>query len=314
MAEREQPPRLSVVVFLRQVPETISETLSSLARQELFENTEVILADGSPEGAGEALRESFPWVRLLSLTPGKTSRRSPSGAMPFLKGEAIRAARAEVVAILDPLDAAEPGWIRELLDGLADESVAAVGGAVILDGPATAANRAAYLFEYGAFNPPIEAGCTDGDLPGNNVAYRRRLLVEDCGDILDREGFNKPFVHQRIRERQGKLVLRAGMRVRHLSRHRFLPFAVRRFHYGRCFGAVRWRRSPFRQRLLYGLGAPAVPAWLMVRHLLRSFRHPVNRRYLLHAAPALLGICLFWGLGEWIGYWFGAGRSCERLY
>jgi len=298
-------PRVSVVVFTRAYPHTIGETLLSLERQRRFAEIEVILADGTAGGSAEKLRERFPWLRQV---------RVPGGNMPALKGRAIQAARSEIIAILDATDAAEPGWIGEILAGLSEERVSAVGGVVVFDGPATAANRAAYLFEYGAFNPPIHSGPTEGDLPGNNVAYRRALLVETCGDILSEEGFNKPFFHERIREQGGTLAIRATMSVRHLTNHRFLTFGISRFHYGRCFGATRWRRSSWRRRLFYSLFAMTIPFLLMIRHMARSLRHPANRRLLPHAGLALLGVCAFWGVGEWLGYWFGPGRSCSELY
>lgn len=296
---------VSVIVFLRKYSSTVIETLASLERQELFDRIEVILADGCPGGAPPALLEKFSWLRHLSL---------PVGNMPALKGQAIHAARADLVAILDPTAVAPPNWINEILDGLQDDDVSAVGGSVVLEGKASAANQAAYIFEYGAFNPPIHSGPTQGDLAGNSVAYRRNVLVKGCADILGAEGFNKPFCHARIRASGGQLVVRPSIQIRHLTDYQFLPFSVKRFHYGRCFGATRLRFSPFRLRLLYRIFAPVIPPLLMVRHMANALRQPVNRRMLPRAGLALMGICTFWGVGEWAGYWFGPGRSCEKLY
>lgn len=293
-----------MVVALREVPESTSQALGSLEAQRRFQDIEVIVADGSG-GASEGVLDHFPWVRRLELAPGN---------LPALKGAGIHAARGNIVAILDPVDAAEPDWIDEIVAGLADPSVSAVGGSVMLAGPPSAANRAAYLFEYGAFAPPVAEGPTAGDLPGNNVAYRRSLLVEGCADLLREEGFHKPLFHARIRELGGSLVIRSGMRVRHLTRHRFLDFSRRRYHYGRCFGALRLRRGPRRFRVAYRLLVPTVPVLLMVRQLVRSLGHRSNRRLLTSAAPALLVVCGFWGIGEWLGCWLGPGRSCDKLY
>ena len=301
----ETHPQVSVVVFVREIPATIEESLASLEGQECFAGIEVILADGAAVGATAALRERFPWLRHLAL---------PGRSMPDLKAAAIRVARAPILAILDPFDAPEPGWAHEIFSALSDDAVSAVGGAVIPGGTATAANRAAYLFEYGAFNPPMPSGPTHGDLPGNNVAYRRACLAETCEDILAAEGFKKPFLHARIRERGGILVLRETMRVRHVTAHRFIPFGVRRFNYGRCFGATRWRRSPWGRRALYMGFAPLVPFILIAKHVTRALQHAENRRLLPHAGAALVGVCVFWGVGEWIGYWFGPGRSCEKVF
>ena len=252
-----------------------------------------------------ALAQRFPGTRYIAI---------PGGNLPALKGAAIREARGELVAVLDPSDAADPEWIDEMLAAFADPGVCAAGGAVMLSGARSAGNVAAYLFEYGAFNPPIAAGDTRGDLPGNNVAYRRSALIDTCADILASEGFNKPFFHERIRARGGRLVICPTMRVRHLTSYRFLAFGVRRFHYGRCFGAVRVRRATPARKALYRAFAPTVVPILIARHLRRALSHPGNRRLLPGAALALCGVCTFWGVGEWLGYWFGPGRSCQELY
>jgi glycosyltransferase involved in cell wall biosynthesis len=291
-------------VFARETVETIASTLHSLEVQDGIDQTEVVVADCSSDGTTEVIRASFPWVRHLRLEPG---------TMPAIKAAAIRACHGEIVAILDAHDAAQPGWLNEIRAGLASGEVAAVGGAVMPGGPPTAANRAAYLFEYGAFEPPLEQGPTSGDLPGNNVAYRRRLLVETCGDLLA-AGFYKPFFHDRIRRHGGKLWLRPAMRVTHLTQHRLLDFALRRFHYGRCFGARRIGLAPVSFKIAYRLAAPAIPPLLVVRHLIRAVSHPENRKILPHAAIALVCICIAWGVGEWMGYWAGAGRSCDKVY
>jgi glycosyltransferase involved in cell wall biosynthesis len=297
-------PRVSVVVAARTPPAAAREALASLAAQRRAADIEVLLADGSDDGRLAALAAVLPHARHLRL---------PRGNLPALKGAAIREARADIVAVLDPADVADDDWVDELLAAFADPGVSAVGGAVLPPLARNAGNVGAYLFEYGAFNPPLAAGDAPGDLPGNNVAYRRRVLTEDCADLLEAEGFNKPFFHERIRERGGRLVLRPSMRVRHLTEHSFPAFAVSRFHYGRCFGAVRARRAPPSRRLLYRVFAPAVAPILAARHIRRALAHPANRRLLPRAALALCGVCAFWGVGEWLGYWAGPGRSCREL-
>lgn len=298
-------PRVSVIVAARFLPATTEQTLASLAAQGRAAEIEVILVEGSADGCMAALARHFPGTTCIAV---------PGGNLPALKAAAIRRARGALIAVLDPVDVAAPDWIEQILEAFVDPTVCAVGGSVLLAGTRSAGNVAAYLFEYGAFHPPIEAGDTHGDLPGNNVAYRRHALLEICGDIMKVEGFNKPFFHERIRARGGRLVIRPEMRVGHLARHAFFSFALRRFHYGRCYGAVRVRRASPAKKLLYRVFAPAVAPLLAVRQLHRAARHPGNRRLLPRAALALCGVCAFWGVGEWLGYWFGPGQSCRKLY
>lgn len=302
-----QPRRISVVVAARMPPDTLEQSLQSLAGQRCSPETlEVIVADGSSTGSMAAVA-----ARLL---PNARHLWLPGANLPALKGAALRAATAELVAVLDPSDAAAPNWASEILEAFSDDSLCAVGGSVFLAGSKQAGNVAAYLFEYGAFNAPLAAGPTSGDLPGNNVAYRRSVLLEACADILQTEGFNKPFFHERLRALGRQLVIRPSMRVEHLTHYRLLPFGTRRFHYGRCFGATRVRRAHAGRRALLRAFAPVVPSLLITRHLLRGLRHAGNRRLLPQAGLALCGVCAFWGVGEWLGCWFGAGDSCQELF
>ena len=140
-------PAVSVVVFARENVPTLSDSLRSLQRQTRFDDIEVILADGCGGAVLNPIAEQFPWVRRLRLAPG---------TMPQLKGAAIAAAQGDIVAILDPSDAAEPDWIDEILAGLADPAISAVGGAVLLPTDPDA-NKAANSFTMAAVSAPIAA-------------------------------------------------------------------------------------------------------------------------------------------------------------
>ena len=304
-ATRPSEPRLSAVVFVRDRLAFLERALSALSNLEFADQIEVIVVDGSSDGDGRQVVERFPCVRYLSIA---------EATMPEAKAVGIRVAGGHLIAILDGVAEVDRGWLREVLAAMEDESLAAVGGAVMLDWIEGAANRALYLFEYGKFNPPIKDGPTNGDLPGNNVVYRRSWLLKDGDTLLDEVGFNKPFFHERIRRSGGILALRQNMQVNHLVRYQFVEAATSRFHFGRCFGAIRRQRSTWLRKLLLLIGSPTVPMILFVRHFRRALNHPGNRRLLVGAKAALAGICLAWGLGEWLGAWFGPGGSCEKLY
>jgi glycosyltransferase involved in cell wall biosynthesis len=302
-----QEPEISVIVSVREAADSIRDALRSLAEQEGIESAEVVVADGSSDGSSEIIAREFPFVRHLRFAPE---------SMPVLKGRAIEVARGPIVAILDAGDRAEPGWLcaaRQGLERSGAEAPEAIGGEVLLDGPRSGINAAGYLFEYGAFAPPLAAGRTLGDLPGNNVAYRARALRETCADLLP-AGFWKPFFHRRIRERGGELHLHPPMRVRHRIRLGARAFLARRFHYGRAFGAMRFATAGPGRKILYLLLVPCVPALLCLRHVHRSLARAESRALLPGALPVLLLLCCSWGLGEWLGTWLGAGRSRERVY
>jgi len=305
VATRLSEPRLSAIVFVRDRIAYLDRTLQALSNLDSTGQIEVIVADGSSSGDGRQVAEQFPHVRYLGIQ---------EATMPAAKAVGIREASSDLIAVLDGGVEVEGSWLGEALAAMEDGSLAAVGGAVVLDSIESAANRALYLFEYGMFNPPLQDGPTEGDLPGNNVVYRRSWLLRDGDTLLDELGFNKPFIHERIRRSRGILALRQSMRVNHLVRYQFMEAATSRYHYGRCFGALRRQRSPWPRKLLLLLGSPLVPLLLLVRHYRRALNHPGNRRLLAGARGALAGICLAWGLGECLGAWFGPGGSCENLY
>ena len=301
-------PEVSVVIAASENTARLHETLAALGTQNGIDRAELVIAYGGDDGddvdGGIGIHE-LPRVRVLRLA-GET--------LPGLKAAGLRAAGSELVAILDPWDVPDPGWLRAVRDAFRDPSVTVIAGAVALDERATAAERAAYLFDLGAFAPPVAPGPTNGDLPGTNICYRSSVLEETCADIL-KTGYFKPLLHDRLRA-AGKSLHLAGpeMGVRHLWPQRLTTFLLRRFHHGRCFGAMRAADATVARRLLYVLSAPLVPALLAVRHIRRAWSRPDGRSLLHGCALHLIAVCAAWGLGEWVGCWLGRGRSCEQVY
>ncbi|HEY3254154.1 MAG TPA: hypothetical protein VGJ91_09410, partial [Polyangiaceae bacterium] len=86
-----EPRRISVIVAARLPPDTLEQSLRSLAEQRCLPATlEVIVADGSSSGAMAAVAQRvLPSAHHLWL---------PGANLPALKGAAMRAATAELVA------------------------------------------------------------------------------------------------------------------------------------------------------------------------------------------------------------------------
>jgi hypothetical protein len=297
-------PVVSVVVAVRRDDRGLERTLDALYAQTRAYFLEIVLVDGTEAGVRGGVRESLAGLHHL---------RVPEASLPVLKGRGILASKGRYVGFIDPHDCPEADWMEQVEAAFEDARVVAVGGTVLPGGSPGPGNRAAYLFEYGAFAPGFTEGPTAGDLPGNNVAYRRSALVETCAELLP-EGFWKPFFHERIREQGGQLHLRPGMRIRHETEYDLLGFARSRFHFGRCFGAMRRARSRGLRRWTYCVFAPVVPGLLCVRHFRRARGQAALRALLPGTRGALVVVCFAWGLGEWWGTWFGRGRSCERVY
>ena len=157
-------PAVSVIIFARAADEALRRSLLSLSQQDGIQEAEVLLADGTGDPRMADLADCCPSLRHLRLDPAP---------MPVLKGAAMRVAAGEIVAILDPGDIAEPGWLRALRQPF-PEQIAAVGGCVTLDPSAGMTDRAAYLFEYGAFAPPLRGHRGSNPPSPDERATRRR--------------------------------------------------------------------------------------------------------------------------------------------
>jgi len=293
-------PDLSIVLIVRHPQETPDAVLAALAAEPGIETVEVIVVDGRPGATGPATAGPLQVGTLLRAT----------GNMPRLKAEGAAWALGASLAFLEPKAIPVGGWLAAARAALARHPGAALGGAVSLAGGG-AADRAAYLFEYGAFPPEIVAQGTTTDLPGNNMILPAKALRRVCADILGEEGLNKPFCQERLRAGGTAIIMVPGMQVGMVTCHRLPALLASRYRYARCFGGTRAALAGRSQRWRYRLGAPAVPVLLLARHLARAMR---GRRPGLATLTALSALCLAWSVGEALGSWAGPGRSCERLY
>lgn len=291
---------VSVVVAVTTATAPAARIAKALLERDADPDIEVVVVDGTASGIADVGLER---CRIL---------RRPGETLPKLKGAGVHAASGDIVAIVDPWDIPRPGWANAVRSAFENADPAGVGGAVAAPPGLKRADLGGYLFEYAAFAPPIREGPTDGDLPGNNVAYRRARLLEACAHLLESEGFNKPFLHQRLRERGERLVLTPAMVVDHQTTHTVAGLVRGRFHYGRCFGATRMRHASHGRRWLYRAFSPVLPVVLPVRYVARALR-PATRGLLVTGGLQLLLIAGAWGVGEWLGYWFGPGSSCDRF-
>ena len=181
---------------------------------------------------------------------------------------------------------------------------AVVGGPVAYDGPDRPAAWAQFLFEYGAFLPPLEGWVRE--LPVNNVSYPRRLL--DRFRSSWQSGFWKHFLHRELAAAGVKFWSEPGALVRHARQVPLLRFCGERMDHGRSYAAR--RGSPAARALL----SPLLPPLLKARLAREVARKPGGARIFLRAlAPLLLAECA-WAAGEAAGYVAGDGGASERVF
>ncbi len=291
---------VAVILIVRDPGDTPDAVLAALADQPEAARFEVIVVDGRPD-----VPQKLPPVGVLIRAPGLN--------MPQLKARGIAATTATALAFLEPKAVPAPGWAAALIRARQAAPQAVIGGAVRHAGGCSAADQAAFIFEYSDFSAAqLDSGRTR-DLPGNNMVLPRQALLAHCGDILAREGLNKPFCQARLLAAGVPLLLAADMAVAMTTSHQLAGLLSSRMRYARCFGGTRVALAAPGLRWRYRLGAPAVPVLVLVRRMSAVSRAETGPRRTF-ALPALALLCLAWAVGEIAGYWRGPGRSCEQLY
>ena len=191
---------LSIVVVCVSRPETRERSLAALVAQAVPAGAEMLVV-GRPADRPADPAPGYTWIEA---TPDET--------VPRMRARGIRAARGRVVALLEDDCVVADGWCAAVLAGHGQD-VAVVGGPIEPDRYARALDWAIFFCEYARFLPPLDGAVAA--LPGNNVSYRRALVLEW---LEGRDGFVEAFAHGDWRGRGIPLVASGGMRVTNVNR------------------------------------------------------------------------------------------------
>lgn len=296
-------PDLSIVIASHEAAGVLPACLGALFDDPAIRRAEVILADSSAAGVPAFIARDFPDIRLIQADAPLT--------IPELRGRAIAAARAPVVAVIDPYSVVSRGWIDAVLRAHQECPHPAIGGSVDLHATRRRSIVAWALFinEYGMFMPPVRHGAT-WILPGSNVSYKRAALFD--GDRPRYPVFWKTFVNESVHG--GGLLLDPRLAIALLKPIRFGEFLRSRIDHGRCYAGMRSARAGAIERLVRAATAPALPfvfLWRWGRVYVAKRRHLSMLLLTLPHQGLLFGA---WALGEFLGYARGPGRSCRRLF
>lgn len=175
-------PLASVIVPTLNGAHLLPECLDSLLRQS-YANLEVIVADGaSSDGTVELLARAYPSVRLLRLQ----RNRGFSGNV----NAGLRAARGEVLCLLNNDAQAEADWVSICVETLMDPSLSSVGSVAskVLFADRRTINSAGDVLcrdgaarQRGAGQPDGERWSQPGTVfgaMGGAAAYRRTMLAD----------------------------------------------------------------------------------------------------------------------------------------
>jgi hypothetical protein len=272
-------------------------TLAALARQDTDEKVEYLLVES------EEYREAVPGD-LQSILPGLRVVFTPRRNSYEIRNDGVRAASCEIVATIDGDCAADPDFVRLLIDSLrAHPNAAAVSGRTVYSGTGFY-NRAAALLERSY----VEEGRRGPmrHITNNGSGFRRSVylahpLRTDVGVFAS--------------QLQSAAMLRAGYDLLFEPRmrvtHAFYPSFDRDHRRGCGYGAIRIRLEdralPYAS--LAHLGPLSVPIFFcgrLTKGWLQALRHWRTYEVRWYELPAVLVLAVMGCLEEIPGLWRAA--------
>jgi hypothetical protein len=292
--------KLSVVVAASTGARFLESCLASLRRDVDAGEADVVVVSNYPVSE---LDDRYRFAKFLALPQTAT--------VPALRAAGIAQAGNRVIALIEDNCRVDESWCREVKLAHAERPDVTIGGAVERPARATLADWAVYLFDYGAFMPPVASGEVQ-HLPGNNVTYTNETLraIRDRRPDLLRDGFFEAFVNAELRSSGNRLYLHSPAVVSMQSGSSFGKAVRHSYHGGRVYGA----RRPVKgmRRLIYGCGSVLLPLILPVRVLARALARRRDRMRIIASSLHLVILTTSWSLGEMLGYFFGEGESARH--
>ena len=243
-------------------------------------------------------------------------------AVPLRRLQGATAAHGEIVAFLEDTSLPGPGWCKAVCDAFGDRSVGGAGGPVNIAPSLPARYKALACSEFGRFHPKRYHRLASGQpytggvlpvyrLPGNNLAYRRALLMALIRD--SDKGIFETEINSEIRVRDMELVIHPGMATTYVGIDRHGGLLSTRLSHGRLFASGSVLMGGVRARATGLLKACVLPLILSARSLCNAWS-VIEPGAFPKVALWLCAIESSWAVGEGIGYVAGAGDSLESWH
>jgi len=298
-----ESPVLSVLLATPGRYATIRRTLDHLLAQSIRHQLEVVIVASSmetlqPDDTELSRFHSYQVVELGSI-------RSVGSA----NAAGVRHARAPIVVLAEDHCFPDPDWAERLVSAH-QGPWAAVGPGVRNANPGTAVSWADLLIGYGPWLIPAPAREATF-LPGHNSSYTREVLL-GYGDRLDSMMEAETVLHWDLREKGHRLYMESGARVAHTNFSLWSSWLPAQYYNGRVFAGTRASGKAWPWRVLFTLGAPAIPVVRLCRIWAGLSSSDLRLRFVrcLHALTVGLAVD---GLGQMAGYALGAGSARERV-
>ncbi len=294
-------PELSVVIPSVNGFGDLEGCLRALGAQRDEVDLQVVVVDRLGEDLRARVRSKCPWVELVDVARDAT--------IPAMRAIGIDASDAPAIGIIEDHVIVRAGWARQMLDAVAD-GAEIVGGPIENSATDTLIDWASFLCEYSHCLPPLPEGEVDW-LPGNNVVYTRELLDRHKAVISEHKWENR--LHDAIRDGGTPLICRPEIIVDHEKHFTFGSYMSLRYQYSRSFAGARILGLPLAKRLLYAVGAVALPPVLFYRTVSRILSKGRHKEWLTPSLPYIAVFVMAWAWGEFVGYVAGAGDSLSKV-
>lgn len=299
----ERHPAMSIVIYTPDTYATIRRTLEYLQRQSVRHTLEIVIAAPDAKHVQpDSLCRDFCGVQIISVGSEVT--------LGTARAQAIGCAHAPIVALVEDHSFMNPGWAAALIRAH-EQPYAVVGPAITNPNPATAVSWADFLMNYAPWIAPVPAGEAE-HLPGHNSSYKRDLLLQ-YGELLPGYLGAETAMHWDLHGKGHKLYLEPAAETAHVNYSLAAPFIPLQFLAGRLFASIRAREWPLSKRIMYAMGSPLIPVVRLRRIWHDARRSSAARQAWLRVLPMLLLGLVASGLGEGVGYLFGAGDIEARL-
>ena len=296
---------LSVVVVSAGRAGTLSRCLDALLPQARALRAEVLVVRRPGDASRERLHAGHPEVAWVEAAPDDN--------IPRMRARAIRQAGGHIVALLEDDCVVAEGW-GQAVQAAQEAGHAVAGGPIAPDPASRGLDHAVFFCEYGRFMPPFQGEVPA--LPGNNVSYRRDLVLEWL-ESRGASGFLDVFAHEDWRRRGIRLQAEERMAVRSIGRWTLDTVTRSAFHHGRAFAGQRFERGGASRpglRLAFAGGSLLLPLLKTARVAREVLGRPGHAGSLLRALPWIILFHTSWAWGEMLGYLFGPGRSADRWH
>lgn len=296
-------PKMSVVIATPDGYSTIRKTVSHLRRQTVKDSLELIIVAPSREQLQLDETEMSGFARWEVVELGRVHSIGQANTA------GIRRATASIVALAEDHCFPDPDWAEHLIKAHVDPWTA-VGPAVRNANPNTAISWADLFIGYGPWLLPTNSREVNF-LPGHNSSYKRDVLLR-YGEHLESMMIAETVLHWDLHAKGHHLYLEAAAKVAHTNFSRWRSWIPVQFYNGRLFAGARAQQMTRFRRLIYTAGSPLIPFIRLMRTARFVRSHKLWLRFLVCLPALAIGLALD-GLGQMLGYAFGAGKAVDQV-